>query len=299
MTAWAALGVICLVAQAWVLGRWLFDGGLLTLSWNAAEDVSTVRRWVFVAGQCAIVAGVGGCAVWIVRDALRRGEVTVHAALFLGYGTAHWLDPVLNWDRGGFANNHATVHVAGWGPYLPGWHGPDTLPQPLLYATGLFFPLLILWIWAGAGMVRWLRRRRPRWGRARLALALLAPVAVMDAVAESLLIRTGAYSYAGAAPELSLFGGHWYQFPIAEMVLSAALFVIPTVLLTGIADTSHRGGGLFQGDTFRRPGLRVAVRLLSGIGYAHLSLLLWLTSVSLFLTHPTAPLDTPSFLRGH
>ncbi|MFF7359191.1 MULTISPECIES: spirocyclase AveC family protein [Streptomyces] len=78
---------------------------------------------------------------------------------------------------------------------------------------------LILWICAVLGIATELSAMRPGWDWPRFGLALLPPVMVLDAVAETLLIRTGAYADVGAPPRYSLFGGHWYQIPLAQLVL--------------------------------------------------------------------------------
>ncbi|MFC5143523.1 spirocyclase AveC family protein [Streptomyces aureoversilis] len=205
--AWAAVGAVFLAAQTWVIGRWLAGGGP-DQKVTGAYGISQTRRTVLTVCELAVIAAVAVCAAWIIRDLRRKRHVTVHAALFLGYGTAHWMDPVLNYSGWGFANNRSVHHVAGWGPFLPGWSGPEASPQPLIYATGLFFPLLIL---------------SPR-----------------------MTVR-----------EVAIFAG-----------------------------TPAYGGVRHS-----------AVRLLAGIGFAHVTLLIWLLGVGLSLRHQGIPADTPSFLR--
>ncbi|GHE14672.1 spirocyclase AveC family protein [Streptomyces alanosinicus] len=294
--AWATTGTAFLAVQTWVIVRWLADGDVSPTR-PPEYGLSPARQAVFTTGEVAVVLAVIVCAWWIIRDLRRKGQVTIHAALFIGYGSAHWMDPVMNYRHWGFANTNATLHVTSWAPYLPGWSGPERLPQPLIFATGLFFPLLILWIWLALGLAHKLAALRPHWGRLRLAAALLPPVMALDAIAESLLIHVGAFAYVGASPRYSLFGGHWYQLPLAEPLLCSVLFVLPTALLIVTAQTQGREVPLFSGTQHMAGTRRVWMRLLSGIGFTHMTLLLWLVAISFFLQHPTIPQDTPPFLR--
>ncbi|MFF4948656.1 spirocyclase AveC family protein [Streptomyces chattanoogensis] len=293
---WAAVGAVFLTFQAWVIGRWLADGEVSSIS-PPRHGISPAQETVFWICQTVVVLAVILCGWWIIRDARRKRQITIHAALFLGYGTAQWMDPIMNYAHWGFANNNATLNVVSWGPYLPGWSGPDRMPQPLTYATGLFFPLLILWIWPSLALATKLTVLRPQWGWPKLAAALLLPVMAIDVIAETLLIRTGSYAYVGASPEFSLFGGHWYQLPFAEVVLLPVAFVVPTVLLIVTARNRGHEIVLFAGTEQMKGASRVWVRLLSGMGFVHTTILLWMVCIAFFLRHAPIPPDTPTFLR--
>ncbi|GGM14744.1 hypothetical protein GCM10010129_68650 [Streptomyces fumigatiscleroticus] len=294
--AWAVAGTVFLAVQMWVLGRWLAAAGP-TRKITSTYEISRTRCTVLTVCESAVIAAVAVLAVWIIRDMRRKGHVTIHAALFLGYGTAHWMDPLLNYGGWGFANNRYVHHLAGWGPFLPGWSGPEVSPQPLVYATGLFFPLLIGWVWIILAIAVKISELRPHWGRARIAAAVVVPAMMLDVLAESLIIRSGAYAYVGAPPELSLFGGHWYQIPLTQLILCPVVFVVPTVVLIMRPRMTGQEVAVFAG-TSPSGGIRHgAVRLLAGIGFAHVTLLIWLVGVGLSLRHQGVPADTPSFLR--
>ncbi|MGW2317391.1 spirocyclase AveC family protein [Streptomyces sp. NPDC001680] len=289
-------GAVFLAVQTWVIGRWLAAAGP-TQKITSSYEISQTRRTVLTVCELAVIAAVAACAVWIIRDMRRKGHVSIHAALFLGYGTAHWMDPILNYGGWGFANNRYVHHVNSWGPFLPGWRGPEVSPQPLIYATGLFFPLLIGLVWITLAVAVKISTLHPHWGRARIAAAVVVPTMMVDVLAESLIIRSGAYAYVGAPPQLSLFGGHWYQIPLTELILWPVVFAIPTVMLILSPRMTGQEVAIFAG-TPPSGGIRHgAVRLLAGIGFAHVTLLIWLVGVGLSLRHQGIPADTPSFLR--
>ncbi|GGL91841.1 hypothetical protein GCM10010129_39510 [Streptomyces fumigatiscleroticus] len=107
---------------------------------------------------------------------------------------------------------------------------------------------------------------------------------------------TGRGAYVGAPPELSLFGGHWYQIPLTQLILCPVVFVVPTVVLVMRPRMTGQEVAVFAG-TPPSGGIRHgAVRLLAGIGFARGSRgwTQWGTG-SLFMTSARR---SPSFLRG-
>ncbi|MFF7359192.1 MULTISPECIES: hypothetical protein [Streptomyces] len=69
------------------------------------------------------------------------------------------------------------------------------------------------------------------------------------------------------------------------------------MLLIVTARKKGRQVAVFAGADRLSGVLHVAVRLLSGIGFAHLTLMVWLIGVGLSLSHQSIPLDTPHFLH--
>ncbi|SFQ21702.1 spirocyclase AveC family protein [Pseudomonas borbori] len=95
------------------------------------------------------------------------------------------------------------------------------------------YPDFLIWgCLVGLAAMRFVKARLPSISNVKLAIAGILATMLFDIVLEILLIRvTGLYAYLGAIRSLSLFGGHWYQFPIYERILFGGWWGLCTVLL--------------------------------------------------------------------
>jgi hypothetical protein len=84
----------------------------------------------------------------------------------------------------------------------------------------------------GLAAMRWVKAKFPGINNLKLSIAGVLAVMVFDMVLECLLIRvTGIYAYPGSIRSLSLWGGHWYQFPIYEAIFFGGWWGLCAVLL--------------------------------------------------------------------
>lgn len=118
VVAWAALGALALALEVWVLARWALDSGLHPIPDRGS--VSGVRGAVLWIWQALVVSVLAASAWYAVRTCRREGRMSMFAALFVGYLTAFWLDPLANLQRQAISYTDAALHVVAWGPYLPG-----------------------------------------------------------------------------------------------------------------------------------------------------------------------------------
>jgi hypothetical protein len=73
----------------------------------------------------------------------------------------------------------------------------------------MFLPMLMC-----CSAMRWARRRYPRIGVGGLILVAVGVMGVFLLTLETVWVRTGQYSYMGVVSSLSLWPGHYYQYPL-------------------------------------------------------------------------------------
>jgi hypothetical protein len=72
-----------------------------------------------------------------------------------------------------------------------------------------------------------MRRAKARWpglGTAGIIGVAMVFCMAFDFVLETIWMRLGIYTYAGSIRWLTLFSGHYYQFPIYEVVFAGGMF---------------------------------------------------------------------------
>ncbi|MGX1778607.1 spirocyclase AveC family protein [Nocardia brasiliensis] len=292
----AAVGVVFLAVQCWILGRWIISDGV-HVTFDSNADIGPLRAAVVWALQGALVAAFVGVVIVLVRQCRREHTITFDTAIAVGFACCAWQDPLLEWLRPTFYHSYYSLHFApNWGPQLPGWDHP-ALHQPITLAivpSGLGYPVMITCVWLQCWLADTVIRRRRRWKTARTLAAFTVAAGIVVLTFELILIGAGIYSYPLAIQSLSVWGGHWYQYPITEM-LTWMLF------LTAIAFMRSRPGARGTESplsTAEVVGRTTALRrLLAGIGFTN-ALMITYVVVNVALTYFGGPIpqDTPSYL---
>ncbi|MEW2581258.1 spirocyclase AveC family protein [Streptomyces syringium] len=296
---WAALGMVCIAFQVWVFGRWAADGGLHAMP-PGGYEISSMRKTITWAVQIFVMAALAACAWWLARDCHRQGRVTYLAVLFFGYWTTLWSSPLSNYSTLAIASNRYSLNVTSWGPYIPGWHGPQAQEQvQSVILTDAGYVLLILWVWVVVAATIKIARRQPHWGLGRLALSAALVCFVFDAIVEAAYIRMGTYVYPRGLPQLTLFPGHWYQLPLSASFMVTIASVLPSVLVSLRAQATGREEWILQGSEKLPRRARPWAQLLAGAGFLNVCVVLSHTGWVLFslVSSDQPPPDIPGYLR--
>ncbi|MEU2801436.1 spirocyclase AveC family protein [Streptomyces sp. NPDC006863] len=296
---WAGAGVLSLLAQAWVIGRWAADGNL-SIALDGNTGIPVWREALTWTGQGMIALALLAMAVLAVRECRRTRSITLNTALWAGLSLCFWQDPLLNYAAPAAAYSRAALHLPSLGPYLPGWHGPrpeQEIAVPLGSSVAGWF-VLITWAWLISVVVEHAARHRPTWKTPRLALVGFATGLAVAFAGETLMIYVfGLYAWTGTIHALSLFGGHWYQLPLTEMMSLSALLTLLAIplYLQRVHDCTPRflGGALGA-----RPAVVSLTRLLAAIGYCNVLVgaYMALNAFVAFSGDPV-PADLPGSLR--
>lgn len=222
---WAGLGAVCVALDVYVLGRYLLD--LPDRVPAGPTSVPGFMHWTIKAQEILLpVVLVGVCIKFVVLPLVRRQKIpwdglTVPAILTLIW-QSYFVSMLSYWST----FNADVVNRGSWYEHSPLWLSPNAkgFPEAPLFDLGFFGLWVFLNIWF-CFMMRAARRRWPRLGKTGIVTLLVLLGMYFDLTIEFLMMRTGLYHYGGAYRGFGVaFEGHYYQFPLYEMVLFGGLF---------------------------------------------------------------------------
>lgn len=167
---------------------------------------------------------VAWAATYVIRQCRRAGRI-MYGALALAGGTLiAWLEPYMNFARPTAETyNSYYVNLGSWGPYLPSF--PDTRntrePLPLVYEacySTYFLPLAMF----GCAVMRRCARRRPSIGKPGPIGCAFVTILMVESVIDIAYVRLSFYQYWNTVPQLTLWAGKPYQYPVYAAVLASA-----------------------------------------------------------------------------
>jgi Spirocyclase AveC-like len=216
---WFALvGAAVLVLQVFAWVRWGLSGHMKPAPVFANDGMP---RWMLINLQIMQVVNVVASIViiywFVIRPLIRERRLSFDGMLVLTW-IQLWLlqDPIENWTQNNFAYNSHFANRGSWTSSIPGWVAPDSykMGEPFLfglgaYVGGMFLPMLLC-CW----FMRKVKQRYPRIGVAGLIGVAIAFMTVFLFVLETIWVRTGMYSYLAVVNKLSLWSGHYYQYPL-------------------------------------------------------------------------------------
>lgn len=302
--AWFTVGCCSLIFMGWVIFNWVtapyFGRTVLP------PDVEVPLQ--FKIGGHAVEIGMG--LVWmyfiytqLIKPIRQTGQPNTLGLLGIAFFFAIFWDPSMNFIQQGCTYNPYLFNMGFLSAEIPGWMSPNAerLPEPLLAWAGGYPGFLIWGCLFGLAAMRWTKARFPGINNVKLAIAGIFATMVFDTVLEILLIRvTGIYAYPGAIRSLSLWGGHWYQFPIYEGLLFGGWWGLCTVLLYFKDDKGLTWveRGVEKLDMCRRSNFRKGmVRAVAVIGFCQVIELVFYVMPMAMITANADPFpdDTPAY----
>lgn len=174
--------------------------------------------------------------IWyqIIKPIRENGQPTTLGLLSVAFFCAIFWDPSMNWIQQGCVYNPYAFNLGFLSGEIPGWMSPrpNLLPEPLLAWAGGYPGFLAIMTVGGLAAMRFIKNKFPTITNIKLSIIGIFAAMIVDMVLESLLIRfSGIYAYPGSIRALSLWGGHWYQFPIYEALLFGGWVGCTSVLL--------------------------------------------------------------------
>jgi len=304
ITTWATIGCIFLAFMFYVIFQWVtapYFGPT-----QLAPGVEVPTR--FKIGVWTVTVGMG--FVWlfyiwtqIIKPIRQTGQPSTVGLLGIAFFVAIFWDPAMNWIQQGCVYNPYAPNLGFLSAEIPGWMSPrgELLPEPLLTWAG-GYPGFLLWMaLGGLALMRFVKAKFPTISNVKLSLIGILGAMVIDMVLESLLIRfSGIYAYPGSIRALSLWGGHWYQFPIYEALLFGGWVGTTSVLLYFRDDKGRtwveRGVeklNMCKNSNFRQS----IVRLVAIIGFCQVvEIIIYVLPMPLITANADPfPDDTPAF----
>jgi hypothetical protein len=233
--AWFITGCCFLLFIGWVVFQWVSAPGFGPTQLPPGVEVPLQ----FKIGVRSVEIGM--TLVWIyfiytqiIKPTRQTGNPNTLGLMGIGFFVAIFWDPSMNWIQQGCVYNAYAFNLGFLSNNIPGWLSPraELLPEPLLAWSGGYPGFLIWMVLSGLATMRFFKARFPGISNVKLSILGILGSMVCDMVLESLLIRfSGIYAYPGSIRALSLWGGHWYQFPIYEALFFGGWVGCCSVLL--------------------------------------------------------------------
>ncbi|WP_243719842.1 spirocyclase AveC family protein [Actinomadura sp. KC06] len=205
---------------------------------------------------------------------MKQRALTIEAMVLIGYLSAFWLMPVVNYNGQTSSQSKYLIGTTDWGPHIPGWHGPDPeTHNQALFVSWFALAEVMLWVLPTIWILRVAVRRWPYLSGPRLVLVALAASMVAEVVLEPVMVFLGGYIYVSAVPWLTLFAGHWYQIPLYAMIIAAIVYGFIPGLMCHYHQHHPHDAPILRGIQALPPVTRPWVATLSVVGMAQVSFL--------------------------
>jgi len=224
---WAFFGAIIVAFETYVLLKWVTGPNFEAVP----AGVSPVPDGIKIAGSVITYGGFIAMAyliyrfVWKVWRAQRT--VTAEGLLLIWFATFSWfMDPFANMFTPFFTYNSWFPNQGSWVADIPFWQSITSGQPGAMQAYPMLF-IVTAYVWGLWGVVSaqaWtMRRMRARWPRMSTPALLWWSYCwgfAVFMVLEIVYMRCGIYGYHAAIPELTLWYGEYYQFPIYEAMFA-------------------------------------------------------------------------------
>jgi hypothetical protein len=223
----AFVGAFFVALASYVFASWIINGDATPNTFG--RDQAPLRMKVTAYALEPLFALSTLWVLWhyLIKPWRATRQLTTDGMLIIAMIPLIFQDCLSNWLRSAyFTYNTTWVNLGSWTASTPGWISPNgqKLPEPLLYSVPSYPVVLFLTMVAGCAVMRRARARWPKLGNFGLTVGCLVGFMLFDAVLEPIAMYFGFWSYPGAIKGLTVFYGHFYQYPIYEGILFGGLW---------------------------------------------------------------------------
>ena len=300
VTWWASIGVLITLFQFYVWGSWINSGPARVVPLNPSE-MEPLRAAIFHSLEFISPLLCSVC-LWyfLLKPLIREKRLAQSGLVILMMPFLYFWDPSAMYFTTWEAYSSYFTSWGNWMGYYPGEIATNvgSIPEPVFlmlpgYTWQVGVPVLIM-LWG----MRKCKERYPNASTPQMIAAGIVFGCIYDFVYEVPFLRTQIWSYWGSVGEWSLWGGHWYQFPLYEI----AFWGLTTGLFASVLYFTND-----KGQTFVERGLerlrygtaaKGVIRFFALLGIFNLIYLVGFTMpMNLFTIHSgPPPADTPAHL---
>jgi hypothetical protein len=220
----AALGVFFLALTIYIFAAWFLSGDAHAIPGGPTPFPTWWRVSIRVYEGLSSIAALTLLYLLLVKPWLRRGELTLDGLLCVVFIMLFWQDPLSDYFQTAATYNAYSLNLGSWAAQIPGWLAPNgaKLAWPIVWGPPSYLLFFLAGVWAGSAMMRKARARWPRMSNLGLVLICYGMMMIVDLIAETFWVRFGLYVFLGPPwKALTLFSGHYYQFPVYETMFLA------------------------------------------------------------------------------
>ena len=298
---WATLGSAFLAVQVYVYSAWVRSDAFRPTE-RGPDPIPDYSRWAMTIYEVLSLVTLAFALIWFVRGLRKTRHLDSTRLMMIGWLSAYWLDPFLNFLRPMFTYNAYAINYGCWCEFIPGWQTPNgsRIAEPLLIDGPAYFYSFAGTALIGLAMMRKAKASFPKLGIVGLTLAgfigVWISMGLLDIVATRYLHFD---AWPGAFQHLSFWGGNFYQFPIYEFILFPSTFIACAFLLMNADERGYtaieRGIENFSSS----PWLGTVLRILAYIAFCNLLNLAYTSAMGVHALYVDAwPSDMPSWLSN-
>lgn len=233
--AWALVGLAFLTLYGYIVAKWLTGPHTQRVDAGPSEVPGWMKTAYDIYLPLGIVAMVGVLYWFIVRPWIRERRVTTNGLMVIVFVISVIQDPWLNYYVPVATYNTHLWNAGSWVNDVPGWQSYGTaghqMTEPLLFSVPMYVYALLPLALLGTWIMRRAKARCPNIGTLGLLAVCFAALGTIGMVLEIAFLQLGFYGYRSATPELTLFHGHFYQYPVYEMPFLGAWLTSFSALL--------------------------------------------------------------------
>jgi hypothetical protein len=222
VTWWALAGMVSVTIFGYTWTRWIVSGNAKRTPHGPTPLPTYMRVAINVEEAVALVLLVICLYFFLVRPWRRERRLTLDGMLCIGLMTCYWQDLAANFIRPSYVlYNSYFIQFGSWTNYIPGFVEPNAhlFAEPVLWEWPLYIAFSMPPILLTNYLMRKAKNRWPQLGTFGLFMVAFSALAIADVCLEIPFLLQGLYTFPGAISWLTLFHGHYYQFPIYEPVL--------------------------------------------------------------------------------
>lgn len=219
---WAAVGIAFLALQTYIYSAWIGSGDATPTSERGGHVSDGYRTFVTVWEIGNVIVGLLLLYFVVYRPWRRNGRMSLDGILSLVFLTLVWQDPISDYMQTAVTYTSVQTNLGSWATHIPGWYSPhaEQYGWPIAWGPPAYMYFWLASVVAGGILMQKTRQRWPRASRLELIIVCYFTMAIVDLIGELIWVRSGLYTFIGPAyPKLTMFYGHYYQFPIYETMM--------------------------------------------------------------------------------